>query len=160
MEPYRIKTVESIPFTTRAEREAALLESGYNVFSIPSDLITIDLLTDSGTSAMSDRQWAAIMTGDESYAGSRNYFRFEETVRRITGYDRIIPTHQGRVAENLLFTTVVKEGDHVPNNIHFDTTQANIEHNGGVAVNCVIDDAYDPVKDVPSTGNMDIAKLD
>jgi len=160
VEPYRIKTVESIPFTTRAEREAALAESGYNVFSIPSRLITIDLLTDSGTSAMSDHQWAALMTGDESYAGSRNYFRFEETVRRITGYQHIIPTHQGRVAENLLFTTVVKQGDHIPNNIHFDTTQANIEHNGGVAVNCVIDDAYDPVKEVPYKGNMDIAKLD
>jgi tryptophanase len=160
MEPFKIKTVETIPFTTRAEREAALAESGYNVFSIPARLITIDLLTDSGTSAMSDQQWAALMVGDESYAGSNNYFRFEETVRRITGYEHVIPTHQGRVAENLLFTTVVKKGDHVPNNIHFDTTQANIEHNGGVAVNCVIDEAYDPTADIPFKGNMDIAKLD
>ncbi len=160
MEPFKIKTVETIPFTTRAEREAALAESGYNVFSIPSRLITIDLLTDSGTCAMSDRQWAALMVGDESYAGSNNYYRFEETVRRITGFEHVIPTHQGRVAENLLFTTVVKDGDHIPNNIHFDTTQANIEHNGGVAVNCVIDEAYDPTADIPFKGNMDIAKLD
>jgi tryptophanase len=109
---------------------------------------------------MSDHQWAALMLGDESYAGSRNYFRFEKTIQRITGYRHIIPTHQGRVAENLLFTALVNDGDHVPNNIHFDTTRANIEHNSGVAVDCVIDDAYDPIKNVWYKGNMDIAKLD
>ncbi|MGD8727806.1 MAG: tryptophanase [Gemmatimonadales bacterium] len=160
MEPFKIKSVEAIPFTTRAQREAALAEAGYNPFSIPSHLITIDLLTDSGTSAMSDNQWAALMRGDESYAGSRNYFRFEETVRRITGYRHVVPTHQGRVAENLLFTALVKDGDHIPNNIHFDTTRANIEHNGGVAVDCVIDEAYDPVREVTYKGDMDIGKLD
>jgi len=160
MEPFKIKTVETIPFTTRDERNAALTEAGYNVFNIPSRLITIDMLTDSGTSAMSDRQWGALMIGDESYAGSRNYFRFEEVVRRITSYEHIIPTHQGRVAENLLFTALVEEGDFVPNNIHFDTTRANIEHNGGTAVNCVIDTAYDPDADVPFKGDMDLAKLD
>lgn len=160
MEPFKIKSVETIPFTTRAEREAALREAGYNMFNLPSSLVTIDLLTDSGTSAMSDRQWAAMMVGDESYAGSANYYRFEDTIRRITGYKHVIPTHQGRVAENLLFTSLVKEGDHVPNNIHFDTTQANVEHQGGVAVNCVIDEAYDPVADIPFKGNMDLAKLD
>lgn len=160
MEPFRIKAVESIPFTSRAQREAALREAGYNLFNIPSSLITIDLLTDSGTSAMSDRQWAALMVGDESYAGSRNYFRFEETVRRITGYKHVIPMHQGRVAENLLFSNSVRPGDHVPNNIHFDTTRANVEHNGGVAVDCVVDEAYDPLADVPYKGNMDLAKLD
>jgi tyrosine phenol-lyase len=160
MEPFKIKTVETIPFTTREERNVALTEAGYNVFNIPSRLITIDMLTDSGTSAMSDRQWGALMIGDESYAGSRNYFRFEEVVRRITSYEHIIPTHQGRVAENLLFTALVEDGDFVPNNIHFDTTRANIEHNGGTAVNCVIDAAYDPDADVPFKGDMDLAKLD
>jgi len=160
MEPFKIKSVESIPFTTREQRQTALEAAGRNVFNIPAGLITIDLLTDSGTSAMSDRQWAALMLGDESYAGSRNYFRFEETIRRITGYEHVIPTHQGRVAENLLFTALVRSGDCVPNNIHFDTTRANVEHNGGEAVDCVIDDAYDPVKDVPFKGDMDIAKLD
>ena len=160
MEPFKIKSVETIPFTTREQRQTALHQAGYNLFGIPAELITIDLLTDSGTSAMSDRQWAAIMTGDESYAGSRNYFEFEETVQRITGYRHIIPTHQGRMAENLLFTKMVTPGDHVPNNIHFDTTRANIEHNGGIAVNCVIDDAYDPTREVDFKGNMDVAKLD
>jgi tryptophanase len=160
MEPFKIKSVESIPFTTRAEREAALTRAGFNLFNVPAGLITIDLLTDSGTSAMSDRQWAALMLGDESYAGSRNYFRFEETVRRLTGYRHVIPTHQGRMAENLLFTALVGPGEHVPNNIHFDTTRANVEHNGGVAVDCVIDEAYDPTKEVTYKGNMDLAKLD
>ncbi len=160
MEPFKIKAVEPIPFTTRADRNSALLKSGYNLFNIPSDLITIDLLTDSGTSAMSDRQWAGLMVGDESYAGSRNYFRFENTVRQITGYRHVIPMHQGRVAENLLFTNCVHPGDRVPNNIHFDTTRANIEHNGGVALDCVIGEAYDPVADVPFKGNMDLHKLD
>jgi tryptophanase len=160
MEPFKIKAVESIPFTTRSEREIALENSGYNLFNIPSSLITIDLLTDSGTSAMSDRQWAGLMVGDESYAGSRNYFRFEETVRRITGYRHVIPTHQGRVAENLLFTNCVRTGDRVPNNIHFDTTRANVEHNGGVAVDCVKDEAYDPLAEVPFKGDMDLNKLD
>jgi tryptophanase len=160
MEPFKIKAVESIPFTTRSERETALRDSGYNLFNIPANLITIDLLTDSGTSAMSDRQWAGLMVGDESYAGSRNYFRFEETVRRITGFRHVIPMHQGRVAENLLFTNLVNPGDHIPNNIHFDTTRANVEHKGGVAVDCVKDVAYDPLADVPFKGDMDLGKLD
>jgi tryptophanase len=160
MEPFKIKAVEAIPFTTRDQRDAALAEAGYNLFNLPSSLITIDLLTDSGTSAMSDRQWAALMVGDEAYAGSRNFFRLEKAVRRITGYRHVIPTHQGRVAENLLFTILVKPGDHIPNNIHFDTTRANIEHNAGIAVNCAIDAAYDPLADVPFKGDMDIAKLD
>ncbi len=160
MEPFKIKSVESIPFTTPAERATALREAGYNVFNLPARVITIDLLTDSGTSAMSDRQWAALMLGDESYAGSRNYFQFEEAVRRITGFRHVVPTHQGRVAENLLFGALVKPGDHVPNNIHFDTTRANIEHNGGVAVDCVFDGAYDPTREMPFKGDLDVAKLD
>jgi tryptophanase len=160
MEPFKIKVVEPIPFTTRAERERALAAAGYNLFNVPAELITIDLLTDSGTSAMSDRQWSGMMLGDESYAGSRNYFRLEEVVQRLTGYRHVIPTHQGRVAENLLFTALVGKGDVVPNNIHFDTTRANIEHNGGIAENCVIDAAYDLEADHPFKGNMDLAKLD
>jgi tyrosine phenol-lyase len=160
MEPYKIKVVEPIPVTTREQRAQALVDAGYNLFNVPAALVTIDLLTDSGTSAMSDRQWAGMMLGDEAYAGSRNYFDLERVVRRITTYRHVIPTHQGRVAENLLFTTVVKPGDRVPNNIHFDTTRANVEHNLGVAVDCVIDEAYDPVREHPFKGNIDLAKLD
>lgn len=160
MEPFKIKMIEPLPLTSREQRLAALEAAGYNLFNIPADLITIDLLTDSGTSAMSDRQWAGIMMGDESYAGSRNYFAFERTVQRITGYRHVIPTHQGRVAENLLFSTLVKPGDHVANNIHFDTTRANIEHQGGSADNCVSDAAFDLASEAPFKGNMDLARLD
>jgi tryptophanase len=160
MEPYKIKVVEPIPVTTREQRATALADAGYNLFNVPASLVTIDLLTDSGTSAMSDRQWSGMMLGDEAYAGSRNYFDLERVVRRITTYRHIIPTHQGRVAENLLFTTVLKPGDRVPNNIHFDTTRANVEHNLGVAVDCVIDEAYDPIREHPFKGNMDLAKLE
>jgi len=160
MEPYKIKVVEPIPFTTRGERERALRDAGYNLFNVPAALVTIDLLTDSGTAAMSDRQWAGLMQGDESYAQCRNYFRLQDVVRRITGYRNVLPTHQGRAAENVLFSTVLKPGDRVPSNIHFDTTRANVEHNGGVAVDCVGDAAYDPVADVPFKGDMDVAKLD
>jgi tryptophanase len=160
MEPFKIKVVEPIAFTSREQRVKALADAGYNLFNLPAEAVTIDLLTDSGTSAMSDRQWSGMMLGDESYAGSRNYLNLERVVRRITGYKHVIPTHQGRVAENLLFTTTVKPGDRVPNNIHFDTTRANVEHNLGVAVDCVIDDAYDPTREHPFKGNMDLAKLD
>ena len=160
MEPFKIKVVEPIAFTSREQRVKALADAGYNLFNLPAESVTIDLLTDSGTSAMSDRQWSGMMLGDESYAGSRNYLNLERVVRRITGYKHVIPTHQGRVAENLLFTTAVKPGDRVPNNIHFDTTRANVEHNLGVAVDCVIDDAYDPTREHPFKGNMDLAKLD
>jgi tryptophanase len=127
MEPYRIKVIEPIPSTTRKERDALLSQAGFNVFQIAADKITIDLLTDSGTSAMSDNQWAGIMTGDESYAGARNFFHLEEAVREIFGFSHVIPTHQGRAAERILFGGMVKKGDHVPSNIHFDTTRANIE---------------------------------
>jgi tyrosine phenol-lyase len=160
MEPYKIKVVEAIPFTSRAEREQALREAGYNLFSVPAALVTIDLLTDSGTGAMSDRQWAGLMQGDESYAQCRSFFSLEAVVRRITGYRHVLPTHQGRAAENVLFSTVLKPGDRVPSNIHFDTTRANVEHNRAVAVDCVRDVAYDPVADVPFKGDLDVAKLD
>lgn len=160
MEPYRIKVVEPIAFTTREERERALRDAGHNLFNIPASLVTIDLLTDSGTSAMSDRQWAGMMQGDESYAQCRNFFNLEAVVRRLTGYRHVLPTHQGRAAENVLFSTVLKAGDRVPNNIHFDTTRANVEHNGGIAVDCAVDAAWDPEVDLPFKGDMDLAKLD
>jgi len=160
MEPYKIKVVEPITFTTREERECALRDAGYNLFNVPAALVTIDLLTDSGTSAMSDRQWAGMMQADESYAQCRNFFNLEAVVRRITGYRHVLPTHQGRAAENVLFSTVLEPGDRVPNNIHFDTTRANVEHNRGVAVDCAVDAAWDPVVDLPFKGDMDLAKLD
>lgn len=159
-EPFRIKVVEPIKSTTQEDREKLIRKAGYNIFLLPAESIFIDLLTDSGTSAMSDNQWAGLMLGDESYAGSKNYYHFEDSVRDIFGFENIIPTHQGRVAENLLFSTVVKEGDVVPNNIHFDTTRANIEYHKATALNCVIDEALDPENEYPFKGNVDITKLE
>ena len=159
-EPFRIKVVEPIKITTQEEREKLIKDAGYNIFSIPAESIYIDLLTDSGTSAMSDNQWAGLMLGDESYAGSKNYYHFENTVREIFGFKNIIPTHQGRVAENLLFSNILKKGDVVPSNIHFDTTRANIEYHGATALDCVIDEGLDPSNPHPFKGNMDIEKLE
>jgi tyrosine phenol-lyase len=159
-EPFKIKVVEPIRRTTREERDRLLREAGYNLFHVPAESVYVDLLTDSGTSAMSDNQWAGLMLGDESYAGSKNYYHLEETVRSIFGYKHVIPTHQGRMAENLLFSTVVKPGMCVPNNIHFDTTRANVEHQGAQALDAVIKEAYDPHCELPFKGNMDLVRLE
>ncbi len=160
VEPFRIKVVEPVRRVTQEERDRVLEEAGLNVFTIPAEYIFIDLLTDSGTSAMSDNQWAGIMHGDESYAGSRNYYHFENTVQKIFGFEHVIPTHQGRVAENLLFSTLVQPGMVVPNNIHFDTTRANVQANGGVALDCVGQVAYNPDEEADFKGNMDLERLE
>lgn len=159
-EPFKIKVVEPIRRTTREERDRLLREAGYNLFQVPAESVYVDLLTDSGTSAMSDHQWAGLMLGDESYAGSKNYYHLEATVRSIFGYKHVIPTHQGRMAENLLFSTIVKPGMCVPNNIHFDTTRANIEHQGAQALDVAVQEAYDPHCELPFKGNMDLVRLE
>lgn len=160
IEPFRIKSVEAVKFTTRAEREACLEAAGYNVFLLNADDVLIDLLTDSGTGAMSSAQWGALMQGDESYAGSRSFYRFRDVVQELTGFAHIIPTHQGRAAERILFHTVVKAGDIVPNNNHFDTTRANIEVEGADARDLVIAEGRVPSALHPFKGNIDLAALD
>ncbi|MEK7750761.1 MAG: tryptophanase [Acidobacteriota bacterium] len=160
IEPFRIKSVEPLRKTTREERERRLEEAGYNLFLIDAADILIDLLTDSGTSAMSSEQWAALMRGDESYAGSRSFRRMESTVRELMGFRHVIPTHQGRAAERILFTVMCRPGDVVPSNTHFDTTRANIEQQGARAVDLPVAEAADTQSKFPFKGDMDVAALE
>ncbi len=157
-EPFRIKSVEPISLLPRETREEVLKRAKYNIFKVKAEEIYIDLLTDSGTGAMSSEQWSALMRGDESYAGARSFYRFESIVKDITGKNYIIPTHQGRVAENVFFSSVLKQGDYVPNNTHFDTTRANVMHKGGMPVDmpCPESDADD---EMPFKGNLDVDRL-
>jgi tryptophanase len=159
IEPFRIKSVEPIRFTTREERAERLAAVGWNLFGLASDDVIIDLLTDSGTGAMSSEQWAAIMRGDESYAGARSYQRFAAVVEELTGFRHIIPTHQGRAAERILFNEVARDGDVVPNNTHFDTTRANVEHQGAQARDLVCAEGRDLALEAPFKGNMDVDAL-
>lgn len=159
IEPFRIKTVEPIRQTTLAERLAALEAARYNLFLLPAEEVLIDLLTDSGTGAMSSAQWAGMMRGDESYAGATSFYRFEASVRKITGLKHVIPTHQGRAAERILFGSVLKPGDVVPNNTHFDTTRANVEYRGATALDIPNPDAHNPEIVKPFKGDMDVEAL-
>lgn len=159
-EPFKIKMVEEVYKSTRDEREKWIKEANFNLFNLKSEQVYIDLLTDSGTGAMSDRQWGEMMMGDESYAGSRSFHKLHENVQRITGYKHLLPTHQGRAAENVLFSVLVKEGDIIPGNSHFDTTKGHIEFRKAHAVDCTIDEAFDVENLHPFKGNLDLAKLE
>jgi tryptophanase len=158
-ESYKIKMVESIRKSTIEERERWIREAGFNLFNLKSDYVFIDLLTDSGTGAMSDKQWAAMMEGDESYAGARSYFNLKNSIKEITGFDYFLPTHQGRAAENVLFSSLIKVGDILPGNSHFDTTKGHIEFRKAHAVDCTIDQAKDTTAELPFKGNIDLDKL-
>jgi tryptophanase len=159
-EPYKIKMVESIKRSTIEERKKWIKEADFNLFNLASDKVFIDLLTDSGTGAMSDNQWAAMMSGDESYAGSTSFLKLKEVVQKITGFKYFLPTHQGRAAENVLFSAMVKEGDLVPGNSHFDTTKGHIEFRKATAVDCTIDEAFDTANLHPFKGNVNLDKLE
>jgi len=159
-ESYRIKMVEPIRRSTRAEREQWIKDASYNLFNLKSEYVFVDLLTDSGTGAMSDRQWSEMMLGDESYAGASSFHKFKNAISQITGFDYVLPTHQGRAAENVLFSVLVKEGDIVPGNSHFDTTKGHIEFRKAKAVDCTIDEAFDTTLIHPFKGNIDLAKLE
>jgi tyrosine phenol-lyase len=159
-EPWKIKMVEPLTVTSREQRDAALAEAGYNTFLLHSDDVYIDLLTDSGTSAMSDRQWAGMMLGDEAYAGSRNYYHLEAAIQRFYGYRYIVPTHQGRGAEHLISQTLIKAGDHVPGNMYFTTTRLHQELAGATFHDVIVDEAHDPQSLAPFKGNVDLAKLE
>jgi len=159
-EPYKIKVVEPLRVTTREYRERAIVDAGYNTFLLRSDDVYIDLLTDSGTNAMSDRQWAGMMLGDEAYAGSRNFYHLEDTVRRVYGYKHLIPTHQGRGAEHIISQILIRPGDLIPGNMYFTTTRLHQELAGGRFVDVIIPEAHDPASEHPFKGNVDLAKLE
>lgn len=159
-ESYKIKSVETLRRSTRAEREQWIKEAKYNLFNLKSEQVFIDLLTDSGTNAMSDKQWAAIMCGDESYAGASSYYNMKASIKDVTGFDYFMPTHQGRAAENVLFSAIVKAGDVLPGNSHFDTTKGHIEFRKAHAVDCTIDEAADTELEIPFKGNMCLHKLE
>lgn len=159
-EPYKIKMVELLKMTTPAQRRKALQEAGYNTFLLKSEDVYIDLLTDSGTSAMSDRQWAGMMMGDEAYAGSRNFYHLEEVVKEVYGYKYLVPTHQGRGAENILSKILIKKGDIIPGNMYFTTTRLHQELAGGRFEDIIIDEAHDPENEFPFKGNVDLGKLE
>ena len=159
-ESYRIKMVENLHKSTRQEREKWIAGAKYNLFNLRSECVYIDMLTDSGTGAMSDRQWAAMMEGDESYAGASSFYRLKDSIKDITGLDYVLPTHQGRAAENVLFSAIVKEGDWLPGNSHFDTTKGHIEYRKAHAVDCTIDEASDTELEILFKGNMDLGKLE
>jgi tyrosine phenol-lyase len=159
-EPFKIKVVEPLKMTSISERQSAIQEAGYNTFLLRSEDVYIDLLTDSGTSAMSDRQWAGMMLGDEAYAGSRNFYHLEETVRNIYGYRYLVPTHQGRGAEHLLSRMLIKPGDYIPGNMYFTTTRLHQELCGGTFVDVIIEEAHDPGNPHPFKGNVDLSKLE
>jgi tryptophanase len=159
-EPYRIKMVESIHPSTREQREQWIKKAGYNLFNLRSDQVFIDLLTDSGTGAMSDKQWSEMMLGDESYAGASSYYKLKSAIRELLGFEYFLPTHQGRAAENVLFSALVKEGNVVPGNSHFDTTKGHIEFRKASAIDCTIDEAFDTTIDHPFKGNLDLGKLE
>lgn len=159
-ESYKIKMVESLKKSTRAQREKWIKEANYNLFNIKAEQVFIDLLTDSGTGSMSDKQWAAVMTGDESYAGATSFFNMKNAINDITGFEFVQPTHQGRAAENVLFSSKIKEGDIVPGNSHFDTTKGHIEFRRAHAIDCTIDEAKDTTLEIPFKGNVDLGKLE
>ncbi len=158
-EPYKIKMVESIKRSTKEQRQKWIKKANYNLFNLSSDKVFIDLLTDSGTGAMSDKQWSAMMSGDESYAGSTSFLQLKKMVKKITGYKYFLPTHQGRAAENVLFSVLVNEGDLVPGNSHFDTTKGHIEFRKATAIDCTIDEAFNTTIHHPFKGNIDLDKL-
>src|SRR5450759_3199243 len=159
-EPFKIKMVENIYRSTIEQRENWIKQASYNLFNLRSEQVFIDLLTDSGTGAMSDRQWSAMMMGDESYAGATSYYKLKEAVKEILGFEYFLPTHQGRAAENVLFSVLVKEGDVIPGNSHFDTTKGHIEFRKAIALDCTIDEANDTQLEIPFKGNIDPIKLE
>lgn len=159
-EPYKMKMVELLKMTTKQQRIKAIKEAGFNTFLLKSEDVYIDLLTDSGTNSMSDRQWGAFMTGDEAYAGSKSYYKLEEAIQKYYGYKYIIPTHQGRAAENILSKILIKKGDVIPGNMYFTTTRLHQELAGGIFTDIIIDEAHDPLSEHPFKGNVDMAKLE